>query len=336
MRIVSEIRCASGDVDTLKECTRRSGDSGGASRRDDDLVEPGAANERSDARKVLNLIEALEDQDDVQNVWSNFDISDAVWRRWPGSGPSLPEPRVGAAAPDFTAEGNGRAQLFVARVQGRPVVLVFYPGDATPVCTAQLGELHGGVSGFRGSRAEVLALSPQNVESHEAFQADHKFAFPLLYDENKQIGRAYGVVGLLFLPSLDLHRRRSGNRAIRKAQYARSLIRQSRRDCFSLNNSEPDIPATQSGLYHDAYTTNDKDRYWFFVRRRPMRSKMRFIAPVVLSVTLLFGAWLLNRPTLPLPSRVGTCRLNTRGAESSRETESGTTRQPVDSSQDDL
>ena len=86
----------------------------------------------------------------------------------------------------------------LSEFSGGPVVLVFYPGDATPVCTEQLTSYSADFSAFEGLGASVLALSPQDVESHEAFSASHGgFTFPLLFDDHKAIGSAYGILGPL-------------------------------------------------------------------------------------------------------------------------------------------
>lgn len=105
---------------------------------------------------------------------------------------------VGDRAPDFTAPGTGGRTYSLSEYAGHPVVLVFYPGDATPTCTEQLLSYSDSFAQFNDLDAKVLALSPQDVESHEAFSAMHGgFAFPLLYDEDKRIGELYGVPGPL-------------------------------------------------------------------------------------------------------------------------------------------
>ena len=75
-------------------------------------------------------------------------------------------------------------------------MLVFYPGDSTPVCTRQLNAYTGDIDKFADVGAQMLALSPQSVESHERF-ADEQggFGFPLLADEDKAVGTAYGIIG---------------------------------------------------------------------------------------------------------------------------------------------
>jgi peroxiredoxin Q/BCP len=108
---------------------------------------------------------------------------------------------VGDAAPDFTLAGTdgtdeGHRDYTLSAHAGRPVVLVFYPGDNTPVCTRQLTTYTAEIDAFREVDAQVLAISPQSVESHDGFSANQGgFAFPLLADVDKEVARAYGVLG---------------------------------------------------------------------------------------------------------------------------------------------
>jgi peroxiredoxin Q/BCP len=108
---------------------------------------------------------------------------------------------AGDPAPDFTLAGTdgtdeGHRDYTLSAYAGRPVVLVFYPGDNTPVCTRQLTTYTAEIDAFRDVDAQVLAISPQSVESHDGFSADHGgFAFPLLADVDKEVARAYGVLG---------------------------------------------------------------------------------------------------------------------------------------------
>lgn len=108
------------------------------------------------------------------------------------------KPTTGDLAPDFTLPGTGERDYSLSEFRGRPVLLVFYPGDNTPVCTTQLNEYSNDVEQFDGLGAQVLAVSPQSVESHEKFSCKQGgFKFPLLADEDKSVGHAYGIVGPL-------------------------------------------------------------------------------------------------------------------------------------------
>jgi peroxiredoxin Q/BCP len=106
---------------------------------------------------------------------------------------------TGDRAPHFELPGvqdGVRRTYTLGEFAGRPVVLVFYPGDNTPVCTRQLNAYTNDIDRFRDLDAQVLAFSPQDLDSHEGF-AEHQggFAFPLLADVDKEVARAYGVLG---------------------------------------------------------------------------------------------------------------------------------------------
>jgi peroxiredoxin Q/BCP len=108
----------------------------------------------------------------------------------------VPGPAVGDPAPPFSLPGTGGRVYSLNEYRGKPVVLVFYPGDNTPVCTDQLNTYTHDISQFEQAGAQVLAISPQDVASHEAFSgAQGGFAFPLLADVDKEVGEAYGVLG---------------------------------------------------------------------------------------------------------------------------------------------
>jgi peroxiredoxin Q/BCP len=110
---------------------------------------------------------------------------------------------VGEAAPDFTLEGSdntdaGRRRYTLSEHRGQVVVLVFYPGDNTPVCTRQLNTYSEDLASFTEAGATVLAISPQSVQSHDDFACKQGgFGFPLLADTDKAVGHAYGIVGPL-------------------------------------------------------------------------------------------------------------------------------------------
>ena len=110
---------------------------------------------------------------------------------------------VGQPAPGFTLEGTdgtdeGRRSYTLEDYRGQVVVLVFYPGDNTPVCTRQLNAYTDDIERFRDVGAQVLAVSPQTVASHDEFSCRQGgFAFPLLADPDKVVGEAYGIVGPL-------------------------------------------------------------------------------------------------------------------------------------------
>src|SRR4051812_36781868 len=90
-------------------------------------------------------------------------------RRHPRDGRGLMPVRSGEAAPDFTLPGTQGRDYTLRDYRGQPVVLVFYPGDNTPVCTQQLNQYTSDIEKFVEVGAHVLAISPQSVASHEGF-----------------------------------------------------------------------------------------------------------------------------------------------------------------------
>jgi peroxiredoxin Q/BCP len=107
---------------------------------------------------------------------------------------------VGDKAPDFTLPGTGGAPYSLTDFLGKPLVLVFYPGDDTPVCTKQLNSYNDGLDQFEKLDAHVVGISAQSVDSHEAFAGKHGFAFPLLADTDKAVAALYGTLGPIGFP----------------------------------------------------------------------------------------------------------------------------------------
>ena len=107
---------------------------------------------------------------------------------------------VGDTAPSFTLPASGGGSVSLSDYAGAPVVLVFYPGDDTPVCTKQLNAYNDDLDQFTALDAVVLGISAQSVESHDRFSGKHGFKFPLLADVDKAVAAAYGTLGPLGFP----------------------------------------------------------------------------------------------------------------------------------------
>jgi peroxiredoxin Q/BCP len=101
-------------------------------------------------------------------------------------------PHVGDLAPDFALEGtDGGFRLSEHR--GQRVVLLFYPGDETAVCTKQFCSYRDRADDMSALDAVVVGISDQDVESHEAFAAHHGLTVPLLADVDRSVAKAYGA-----------------------------------------------------------------------------------------------------------------------------------------------
>ena len=101
-------------------------------------------------------------------------------------------PEVADPAPDFELDGtNGRFKLSDHR--GERVVLLFYPGDNTAVCTKQFCSYRDNAEAFGALDATAVGISSQSVESHEGFTAKHELNVPLLADEGGEVAKEYGA-----------------------------------------------------------------------------------------------------------------------------------------------
>ena len=102
---------------------------------------------------------------------------------------------VGQEAPPFELPGTGGRTYRLADYADTGVILAFYPGDFTPVCTKQFCSYRDDGDRIEALGMPMLGISPQSVESHERFAEQHGLRVPLLYDEGKRVARAYGALG---------------------------------------------------------------------------------------------------------------------------------------------
>jgi peroxiredoxin Q/BCP len=101
-------------------------------------------------------------------------------------------PQVGDRAPDFTLEGT-EGTFRLSDHRGERVILLFYPGDNTPVCTKQFCSYRDREEAFESLDATVVGISSQGLDSHEEFAAKHGLNVPLLADEDGEVAKAYGA-----------------------------------------------------------------------------------------------------------------------------------------------
>ena len=101
-------------------------------------------------------------------------------------------PKPGDPAPDFELEGtDGTFRLSDQR--GKRVVLLFYPGDETAVCTRQFCSYRDREDDLRQLDAVVVGISANSLDSHESFRENHGLTVPLLSDPGRKVADAYGA-----------------------------------------------------------------------------------------------------------------------------------------------
>jgi len=104
---------------------------------------------------------------------------------------------VGTEAPDFTLLDGAGEEWRLGSKRGKVVVLLFYPGDETPVCTRQMCSLRNRWRDYALTGAEVVGISTNTVESHRSFAEHHQLPLKLLADEGRKVADAYGARSLI-------------------------------------------------------------------------------------------------------------------------------------------
>lgn len=99
---------------------------------------------------------------------------------------------LGDPAPDFTLEGT-EGSFTLSEHRGQTVVLLFYPGDDTTVCTKQFCSYRDAQAEVSGLDALMVGISTQGMESKQAFKSKYGLTTPLLADPGGKVSKAYGV-----------------------------------------------------------------------------------------------------------------------------------------------
>jgi len=105
--------------------------------------------------------------------------------------------KLNDSAPDFELQSDNGEYFRLSDHAGERLLLVFYPGDNTPVCTAQLCEYRDGIESFANLGVTVVGISSDDLESHQNFRAKHDLPFVLLSDPDLEVAKLYGCKGAL-------------------------------------------------------------------------------------------------------------------------------------------
>lgn len=103
------------------------------------------------------------------------------------------ELKEGDLAPEFTMADTDGQEVSLKGLQGKPVVLYFYPKDDTPGCTTEACNFRDNMGRITQSGALIYGVSPDSVASHKKFSNKFSLSFPLLADEGAKVATAYGV-----------------------------------------------------------------------------------------------------------------------------------------------
>ena len=105
--------------------------------------------------------------------------------------------QVGDSAPDFTLQDGGGQEWRLSDQRDKVVVLLFYPGDETPICTRQMCSVRDRWEDYSSTGAEVVGISTDSVESHKKFAEHHELPLRLLSDTNGEVAKLYGAQSLI-------------------------------------------------------------------------------------------------------------------------------------------
>ena len=110
---------------------------------------------------------------------------------------NTPQASLNKTAPDFALPDGEGKDWRLSDYRGKVVVLLFYPGDETPVCTRQLCSVRDRWEDYQATGAEVVGISTDSVESHQKFSEHHDLPLRLLSDRDGVVSKLYGARSLI-------------------------------------------------------------------------------------------------------------------------------------------
>lgn len=105
---------------------------------------------------------------------------------------------IGKRAPDFTLHDQDDKVISASQLWAKgPLMLVFYPGDFSPICTKQLCSYNDQLGDFSSFGLTILGISDNTVQAHKTFKDKYKFTFALLSDPNKRVAKLFDTSSLM-------------------------------------------------------------------------------------------------------------------------------------------
>ena len=118
------------------------------------------------------------------------------------NGESISEINTGQVAPNFNLQDQNGEWHTLDNYKGKWVVLLFYPKDQTPGCTTEACNFRDNIFEFEKLNAQILGVSVDDVESHQAFSEKYSLPYPILADVNKECATEYGVLGKFMMMTI--------------------------------------------------------------------------------------------------------------------------------------
>jgi len=118
------------------------------------------------------------------------------------TGTSIAEINTGQTAPNFNLQDQNGNWHTLDNYKGQWVVLFFYPKDQTPGCTTEACNFRDNIFEFQRLNAQILGVSLDDIESHQAFSEKYSLPYPILADINKECATEYGVLGKFMMMTI--------------------------------------------------------------------------------------------------------------------------------------
>jgi peroxiredoxin Q/BCP len=101
---------------------------------------------------------------------------------------------IGKKVPAFSLPATGDKDISLADLQGKNLVLYFYPRDSTPGCTTEGQDFRDKIQTFRRRKTVILGVSRDSLKSHENFKTKQQFPFDLLSDADEKLCKLFDVI----------------------------------------------------------------------------------------------------------------------------------------------
>lgn len=108
----------------------------------------------------------------------------------------MPNIVVGQLVPNFTASATSETTLSLSELQGKNLIIYFYPKDNTPGCTTEGQNFRDLYNEFKDTNTEILGVSRDSMRTHENYKAKHSFPFELISDPDEALCNHFDVIKL--------------------------------------------------------------------------------------------------------------------------------------------
>ena len=99
----------------------------------------------------------------------------------------------GREPPDFSLPDQDRKQRALKDFLGKKIVLAFFPGAFTSVCTKEMCTFRDSIQALNSLNAQVVGISVNDPFTNKAFAEANKLQFPILSDYTRETVRKYNV-----------------------------------------------------------------------------------------------------------------------------------------------